>query len=141
MFQDTNLPNEPNVERTAGDSPQPGSRLSSVRVEVQLPPHTVRTIKFPPNARALIGRSEDEEAASDLMLDFAPYGGEPNGVSRIHAAISDQEGQVFITDLNSTNGTRINGLELVVQRPYRLYEGDELELGSVRLTIIRISRS
>lgn len=141
MFPDAELPNSADPEPAAGDlAPLPSSRLSLVRLEVQLTPETSRTLKFPPNARILVGRSDDEETASDLMLDFAPFGGEKNGVSRVHAAIADHEGQVFITDLDSTNGTRINGLALTPNQPYRLYEGDEVELGSARLTIVRVTR-
>ena len=143
MSHNAELPNNnADTDPAAGDAaPQPSSRLSAVRLEVHIPPEISRTLKFPPNARILIGRSEDDETASDLMLDFAPLGGESNGVSRVHAAISDREGQIYITDLESTSGTRINGLDLVAHQPYRLYEGDEIELGSARLTIFRIGRS
>ncbi|MEO8397241.1 MAG: FHA domain-containing protein, partial [Chloroflexota bacterium] len=36
---------------------------------------------------------------------------------------------------NSTNGTRINGYRLDSGRAYRLRNGDELELGRLRLIV------
>lgn len=141
MLQDADHPGNLNPDALDAESVlQPVARLNSIRLEIQITPEVSRTLKFPPNARILIGRSDDEETASDLMLDFAPFEGEKKGISRVHAAISDQEGQVYITDLDSTNGTRINGLTLAAHQPYRLYEKDEVELGSARLNILRIIR-
>jgi predicted component of type VI protein secretion system len=112
----------------------------SVRMNLQILPSGTRSLKFPHNSRILVGRADDEETANDLMLELSHYGGESNGVSRIHAAIHDQDGMVFITDLNSTNGTRINGLLLVAGQPYRLREGDELQFGNLTLMISHLSR-
>ena len=142
MSQNADLPIDPKSETTTTPAnPRPQDRLSTVRVEIEIAPEVTRTLKFPPNSRILIGRSDDEETASDLMLDFAPFDGEKNGVSRVHAAITDQDGLVFMTDLASTNGTRINGLELIAQQPCRLYDGDEIEFGSARVTVLHIGRS
>jgi pSer/pThr/pTyr-binding forkhead associated (FHA) protein len=59
-----------------------------------------------------------------------------------HAAIvQDEESKaLYIEDLNSTNGTRINGFSLEARRRYRLRDGDELEFGHVRM-ILRFVRS
>jgi len=52
-------------------------------------------------------------------------------VSRRHAQIlPDQDGWI-LTDLNSTNGVRLNGRPLGV--PTRLADGDVIEVGSVEL--------
>lgn len=74
------------------------------------------------------------------MLELSNYGGESNGVSRVHAAIHDQDGMVYITDLKSTNGTRINGLLLEPNEPYRLRETDELQFGNLTLIVTHLSR-
>ena len=112
----------------------------SVRLTLQILPNATRSIKFPHNARILVGRADDEETASDLMLELSHYGGESNGVSRVHAAIHDQDGMVYITDLNSTNGTRINGLLLAPNQSYRLRETDELQFGNLTLIVTQLSR-
>jgi pSer/pThr/pTyr-binding forkhead associated (FHA) protein len=49
--------------------------------------------------------------------------------SRRHAVIRWDGRQAFITDLGSTNGTRLNGESLTANRPYALNPGDHLELG------------
>jgi pSer/pThr/pTyr-binding forkhead associated (FHA) protein len=47
-----------------------------------------------------------------------------------------QGGELFIRDLGSTNGTRLNGALLSPEQPVRLRDGDELELGQFR-TVVR----
>ncbi len=51
------------------------------------------------------------------------------GISRYHMKI-DREGEDFtISDLNSTNGTFINGERLAPHLPHRIRRGDELRIG------------
>ena len=53
-------------------------------------------------------------------------------VSRIHAHISKNEsGQVCIRDLNSTNGTFLNGIRLVPNETVSIREGDEVCFGDM----------
>ncbi|MBN8619657.1 MAG: FHA domain-containing protein [Anaerolineae bacterium] len=113
-----------------------------MRVELQLAPEVTRTLRLSQNNRFLVGRSDGqdedgEETGTDLMLDLGPYNGADSGVSRIHAAFSYREGIVYLEDLNSTNGTRINGLRLNPNQLYRLREGDDLEFGSARVILNR----
>jgi DNA-binding winged helix-turn-helix (wHTH) protein len=49
-------------------------------------------------------------------------------VSRRHARITVASGTVIVEDLQSTNGTQVNGAR--ISRPTRLNPGDELSLGS-----------
>ncbi len=62
-----------------------------------------------------VGREED----NDIQLN-------DERVSRVHAKIQEDRGQVILTDLNSTNGSRVNGhpVQLRVLRP-----GDHLQIG------------
>ena len=89
--------------------------------------------------RIVIGRT-DPDASFHPDLDLSPYRGQEHGVSREHAAITRGDKSLFIEDLESTNGTRINGFELEPHHPYRLRDGDELELGRVRI-IVRFVRA
>jgi DNA-binding winged helix-turn-helix (wHTH) protein len=52
-------------------------------------------------------------------------------VSRRHACISIKEGGATISDLGSKNGTFVCGMRLC--KPARLCNGDEIQVGSVRL--------
>lgn len=82
----------------------------------------------------IIGRaSEDDD--DRIGLDLTPFDAYQHGVSRQHAAITPHEGSLYIEDLGSTNGTRINGFQLEPRRKYRLRDGDELEIARIRTLI------
>jgi len=49
------------------------------------------------------------------------------GVSRLHAKLEKEGKEYYITDLNSTNGTKINGQLLEANEKRQLRIGDELE--------------
>jgi hypothetical protein len=70
---------------------------------------------------ATLGRSRQ----SDVMVD------DPN-VSRAHAEVRPHGASWVLTDLGSTNGTRLNGRK--VSSPEVLKPGDEIELGATTLT-------
>jgi hypothetical protein len=70
---------------------------------------------------ATIGRSRQ----CDVMLD------DPN-LSRAHAEVRPRGGSWVVTDLGSTNGSRLNGRRLDATEV--LKPGDELEFGTTRLT-------
>lgn len=72
----------------------------------------------------VIGKKRDE---ADLVLDDA-------SVSRIHARIIREKGDVYLEDLNSTNGTFKNGLRMQPYEKRKLDEGDEIKCGTVILT-------
>jgi hypothetical protein len=82
------------------------------------------------------GEVEDEQEHKDTpWLDLEPYQGEELGVSRKHALIERQHRLLYITDLDSKNGTRING-DLLAPRHRRIIRnGDEVRLGRLTLTI------
>ena len=82
----------------------------------------------------LVGR-EDTKRRQVPEIDFAPFDGSRHGVSRKHARILYQDGALYIEDLDSTNGTRINGYQLEPGSTYRLRDGDELEFGRLRVVL------
>ena len=82
----------------------------------------------------IVGRSA-EDSTHKLNLDLAQFSGYQNGVSRQHAAITRHQGGLYIEDLDSTNGTRINGFQLTVKRKYRLRDGDEVEFARLKTLI------
>lgn len=70
-----------------------------------------------------IGKKKDEV---DLVLeDFS--------VSRLHARITKEENEMYLEDLNSTNGTYKNGLRMQPYERRKLEEGDEIKIGKVVL--------
>jgi two-component system cell cycle response regulator len=62
-----------------------------------------------------------------------------SSISRYHAFLgADDEGQVRLTDLGSTNGTFLNGRRLPDNTPVRVQDGDRLQFGaSVIVKFIR----
>jgi hypothetical protein len=52
-------------------------------------------------------------------------------VSRRHAKITRSQQQFYLEDLNSTNGTKINGQELNYQEKYLLANGDRIQFADV----------
>ncbi|MBE0689246.1 MAG: FHA domain-containing protein [Anaerolineae bacterium] len=81
----------------------------------------------------IVGRVDpDEQTQPDI--DLTSLKAEESGVSRFHARFSHKEETLYVEDMGSTNGTRINGFELAAGKSYRLTPSDEIELGSLRLT-------
>lgn len=60
-------------------------------------------------------------------------------VSRRHAMIQEKNNEFYLLDLNSHNGTLLNGERIAPDQPRRLKSGDILEFGSggVKLTFTR----
>ena len=103
------------------------------------------------NKTMLLSRSEnqirllslDKKIAPDLVLDRFPcmvgslqaediYVIPVRGISRKHARIEKTEKGIYLMDLNSTNGTRINGEELKKNEKRRLMAEDIIEFAGVR---------
>ncbi|MEP7290863.1 MAG: FHA domain-containing protein [Chloroflexota bacterium] len=79
----------------------------------------------------LVGRDSDPMPDIDLSeIDGMKY-----GISRMHAAFLYDGRRLAIEDLNSRNGTRINGFQIDGGKPYPLHNGDELEIGHLRVIV------
>jgi pSer/pThr/pTyr-binding forkhead associated (FHA) protein len=53
------------------------------------------------------------------------------GISGFHAEIHMDEGNIFIMDLNSTNGTKVNGEKITTRQPVEVW--DVIEFDKVKL--------
>jgi hypothetical protein len=69
-------------------------------------------------------------------VDLTPYGAMDRGVSRIHAQLHLENNHLYITDLNSTNGTYVSGIRIEPNTPMALRKGDELLLGRLQVQIL-----
>jgi len=85
----------------------------------------IQAIRSPSQRQMLIGRYE----TCDLVVSDAT-------VSRTHARIIRQNGLYLIKDLDSTTGTRINGLRIPPFEERILESGDRLTVGWVRFTFL-----
>jgi len=59
-----------------------------------------------------------------------------DAVSRFHAEIRCRNGEFFLVDLGSLNGTRVNGKEIPAVQEEPLHSGDEIAVGEK--TTIRV---
>ncbi|MCP4356585.1 MAG: cyclic nucleotide-binding domain-containing protein [Chloroflexi bacterium] len=60
-----------------------------------------------------------------------------NLASREHAEIRQQNNDYVVQDLNSTNGTRVNGRQL--DSPYTLQDGDRIQIGEIEIRYYQAS--
>ena len=91
-------------------------------------------IKLAGKSEYTIGRATDDEPVSP-DVDLAPYGGYDYGVSRIHAIIEVGK-HVTIKDLNSINGTLVNGRKIQPEYHFPLADGDMLTLGTLKIRVL-----
>ena len=84
-------------------------------------------------AEIIVGR---EDPVSNIYpeVDLTPFGGEMGGVSRQHARLNLSGGQWTITDLNSTNYTRLDGARLEPNTATALPDGARVQFGRVAMT-------
>ncbi|MFQ3567052.1 MAG: FHA domain-containing protein [Aggregatilineales bacterium] len=116
-------------------------RKSAVALEIGIPRKLAlvyekmqASIIFPLVKPVIIGRlfSEQEFGAT---LDLSVFGAENLGVSRTHIRLWPENEGVFIEDLGSLNGTRVNGVVLPAHTPQRIYHADQIRLGGLDLKI------
>ncbi len=58
------------------------------------------------------------------------------GVSRVHAKIMDEEGKYYLKDMNSTNGTIVNGRSLSCYEICEINGGDRIQLGNIECIFV-----
>jgi hypothetical protein len=80
-----------------------------------------------------IGRSDPD--GSQVDLDLAPHHALDHGVSRQHAVLIPAPEALYLVDLDSKNGTWVNGNYLTPGERYALNVGDKLELGLLKLLV------
>ncbi len=82
----------------------------------------------------LVGRT-DKTTRNEVDIDLDPYNGYYLGVSRRHAVVSALNSRVTIKDLNSSNGTFINGAKLEAGEEFPLHDGDQLSFGNLAFQV------
>lgn len=95
---------------------------------------TASTLQMQVRGSMVIGR-EDPEQNVYPEIDLTPFEAYRKGVSREHAVVVVRDDGLFIKDLGSTNGTRLNDFELLAGEQYRLRHGDEISIGQLRIQV------
>src|SRR5207248_1013464 len=86
---------------------------------------------------ASVGRYDHDLGGIQPEVDLAKMEG-ADTVSRIHAALEHIGSSYTLTDLNSTNSTRINGKRLEPDKATPINDGDTLSFGKVTCTFQKL---
>ena len=136
QFPDSNL--QPSAPGTKPLTPLPPAPITSSLPPEVLIGHLVvaetQTSLPLPQAKAefLLGRP-DPAGGIFPDIDLSLHGGENSGVSRQHARLTVNGGQVLIEDLHSMNSTFLNKQKLPPEQRFPLNDGDEIRLGGLVL--------
>ena len=79
---------------------------------------SAETIEVQIEKEILLGRGQSSDSVQ--AIDLSPYNAEKLGVSRRHAMVRTHEKNLIVRDLQSTNGTFINGYRLPIGADYPL---------------------
>lgn len=66
-------------------------------------------------------------------IDLGPYGAAGAGVSRRHAQLLQRHNALYLEDLQSLNGTYINGVRVPPHQPTRLQPNALIRFGQLEL--------
>ena len=69
-------------------------------------------------------------------VDLAPYQAYTHGVSRLHAVIKRRVHDISLMDLESANGTFVNGKRLETNEEHTLANGDVVALGGLKIQVL-----
>lgn len=105
------------------------------QIVFQMLENDTRSITVRVDRANVIGRLDKDDPAIEADLDLGPYSGAELGVSRQHAILMPNAEGLWLVDLDSTNGTWINGLYLQPGMKYRLRNGDVIDFGSLRVLV------
>lgn len=120
----------PTVARTPASAPtltRPGGAPTMIPSKARLVLPNGSDIRLPVSLKR-VGRGDFAATLSSDKADF---------ISRYHVAISFENGVHFIEDLNSSNGTKINGIEIQGKGKQKLADGDKIEMAEAITLIFR----
>ncbi len=106
-----------------------GTQAIALYVETENEPLIVLLTK-----QAIVGRVIPGSEL-DVRVDLTPYNGGDKGVSRQHAVFKRTEAVITIEDMNSSNGTWVNGTRMQPYKPVVLASGDRVRLGQLAMEI------
>lgn len=89
---------------------------------------------LPIQTELLVGRA-DPSSDHYPDVDLVPFGAVDQGVSRSHARLQRTENTLNVVDMNSANGTYLNGQRLVPLQPRIVHDGDEVRFGKLTARI------
>ncbi|MBK8033865.1 MAG: FHA domain-containing protein [Anaerolineae bacterium] len=108
--------------------------MSQLVVRVANSENAVISIDPPAAEGYVIGRS-DEASSYVPDIDLVQYDAREKGVSRRHSALVRFQGATCVIDLNSVNGTFVDGKRLAPDSPHPIGRSCNVTLGTLTLSI------
>jgi hypothetical protein len=93
------------------------------------------TVAFRGQQSLTLGRY-DHKAVHRPDVDLSRFGAAERGVSREHARLELHNGDLFIVDLGSTNGSFVRGEKMMPNEPYKVRHGEEIILGRLAIQVM-----
>lgn len=121
----------PNPQLRVGDS-----RLPVWRIHLYQPDDPTVGFGLDINGQVVLGRA----GQGDDFFNITPFGAAQYGVSRQHAQLRPTVQNLYILDMNSLNGTKVNNKRVSVHSPTSLSDGDILRLGHLELVLRIVDR-
>jgi hypothetical protein len=92
-------------------------------------------VTLPQRDSLVIGRGTQPDGREQPDVDLSRFAAVQLGVSRSHMRLVRRDNLIYISDLDSRNGTWLNGKRLVGKGERVVRDGDEVQLGKLRITI------
>ncbi|KAM5550249.1 hypothetical protein ABKV19_027653 [Rosa sericea] len=100
----------------------------ALKLEMLKGPREGETLEYRPGSKVRIGRVV---RGNNLPI-------KDSGISTNHLIIDSESGQWMIRDLDSSNGTIVNGTKLKPDTPLELSDGDEIKIGEYTSISVKI---
>lgn len=109
--------------------------LGKSREVLLLVENGIRRIELHNEISFLLGRFNSAKQRAN-HIDLSPFDAANKGVSRIHAQIHMDNNKIYIADMDSTNGTFVDGVRLQAHHPVQIRQGSEIMLGKMHLQVM-----
>lgn len=116
------------IENISSSNPAPNEGLALFLLNNGRP---IDVSTFP---EIVLGRAGD--LSHEHTIDLTEFDAFTLGVSRRHALIRVSDGKYTLTDINSSNGTWLNGNRLLPNKPHDLPSKSVIQLGRLKLVVI-----
>lgn len=140
MSNDTNLPLQDTrkLSESEMEAPEYHEKITGLTEQIDtislILPGNDKPLTFRDQETVVIGR-RDENTHNYPEVDLSHHYGMLMGVSRRHAEIKLSEGQCYLRDLNSSNGTWLSERKLIPEQYYPLHNGAQIRLGQLLLLV------